>query len=77
MTTLHIQRRSQGERGKFSLETGKLRGKMMLFPKALFLVTNFLKIVKNSIFLLNFHETFQNFSEIPSNLCFSYKRAKN
>ena len=37
---------------------------MMLFPKALFLVTNFPKIGKNSIFLLNFHQNSQNFPKI-------------
>ena len=39
--------------------------KMMLFPKALFLVTIFPKIIKNSIFLLNFDPKFsQNFPTI-------------
>ena len=42
--------------------------KMMLFPKALLLRTTFPKIVKNSIFLLNFYPKFsktsQNFSTI-------------
>ena len=37
---------------------------MMLFPKALFLSTTLPKIDKNSIFLLNFHQNFQNFLQI-------------
>ena len=36
---------------------------MMLFPKALFLVTTFPKIVKNSIFLLNFYQKFLKVSQ--------------
>ena len=36
---------------------------MVLFSKALFLVTNFPKIIKNSIFILSFHQKFsQNFN---------------
>ena len=50
---------------------------MMLFPKFLFLATNFPKIDKNSIFQLNFHQNFSKFSQIfPKQLCFSCKRAK-
>ena len=41
----------------------------MLFPKALFLVTNFPKIVKNSIFLLNFHWKLSNFSRNFPTIC--------
>ena len=44
---------------------------MVLFPKALFLVTNFPKIVKNSIFLLNFHQKFSKVSQyFPTNCVF-------
>ena len=45
--------------------------KMKLFPKALFLATTFQKIVKNSIFLLNFHQKFTKFSQnFPTNCLF-------
>ena len=37
--------------------------KMILFPKALFLATTFPKIVKNSIFLLNFYQKFSKISQ--------------
>ena len=37
--------------------------KMMLFLKALFLATTFPKIVKNSIFLLNFYQKLSKFSQ--------------
>ena len=37
--------------------------KMMLFPKALFVAITFPKIVKNSIFLLNFYQNFSNISQ--------------
>ena len=37
--------------------------KMMLFPKALFLATTFTKIVKNSIFLLNFNQKLSKISQ--------------
>ena len=43
---------------------------MMLFPKALFLATNFPKIDKNSIFLLNFYKNFQNFLKISKQFAF-------
>ena len=56
------QWRSQGESLPPKLE--KCCRKMMLFPKALFLATTFPKIVKNSIFLLNFY---QKFSKITQN----------
>ena len=36
---------------------------MMLFPKALFLATTFPKIVKNSIFKLNFYLKFSKISQ--------------
>ena len=42
---------------------------MMLFPKAPFLVTNFPKIIKNSIFLLNFHQKFSTFSRKFPTIC--------
>ena len=41
----------------------------MLFPKALFLVTNFPKIIKNSIFSLNFHQKFAKFSQNCPIMC--------
>ena len=37
--------------------------KMMLFPKVLFLATTFPKIVKNSMFLLNFYQKFSKISQ--------------
>ena len=37
--------------------------KMILFPKALFLGTTFQKIVKNSIFQLNFYKKFLKISQ--------------
>ena len=42
--------------------------KMVLFPKALFLVTNFRKI-KNSIFLRNFYQKISKFSENFPTIC--------
>ena len=54
------QGRSQGRRKGGSPPPKKVLKKMMLFPKALFLVTNFPKIVKNSICLLNFHQKFSD-----------------
>ena len=50
--------------------------KMMLFPRALFLATTFLKIAKNSIFILNFYQNFAKTSQ-NSPTIFSSKRAKN
>ena len=41
----------------------------MLFPKALFLATTFPKIVKNSIFILNFYQKFSKFSQNFSTIC--------
>ena len=41
----------------------------MLFPKALFLETNFPKIVNISIFQLNFHQKFSNFSQNFLTIC--------
>ena len=39
----------------------------MLFPKALFLAAIFPKIVKNSMFLLNYHQKIPKFSQnIPT-----------
>ena len=35
----------------------------MLFPKTLFLATTFPKIVKNSIFQLNYYQRFSKFSQ--------------
>ena len=43
--------------------------KMMLFPKFLFLATNFLNIDKNSIILLNFHQKFSKFSQNFPTIC--------
>ena len=37
--------------------------KMMIFPKALFLATTFSKIVKKSIFPLNFYQKFSKISQ--------------
>ena len=57
-----IHRRRQGwEHRERSPEIEKLRRKMMLFPRALFLATIFPKIANNSIFLLNFHQTCSKF----------------
>ena len=42
---------------------------MMLFPKALFLATNFPKIAKNSIFLLNFDQKFAKCSQNFPTIC--------
>ena len=47
---------------------------MMLFPKALFLATTFPKIVKNSIFPLNFY---QKFLKISQQFEFFVQTAKN
>ena len=44
--------------------------KMMLFPVALFLATAFPKIDKNSIFLMNFYQNFQNFLKISQQFVF-------
>ena len=54
------QGRSQGK-GKIPPKPKNLLLKMGIFPNALFLVTNFPKIVKNSLFLLNFHQKFSKF----------------
>ena len=43
--------------------------KMMLFQKALFIVTKFPKLVKNSIFLWNFHQNFSKFSQNFPTIC--------
>ena len=51
--------------------------KMMLFPKALFLATNFPQLAKNSILLLHFYQKFSKFSQTFPGICFSSKRAKN
>ena len=58
--------RGKGGGGIPSPETGKnCCRKMMLFPKALFLLTKFPNILNNSLFLLNFHHKFsQNFPTI-------------
>ena len=58
-------------RGKFPLPETKKNccRKMVLFPKALVLVTDFPKIVKNSNFLLNFHQKFSNFSQNFKTIC--------
>ena len=67
-----IQWCSQGETVEPPpLETGKKRcRKMMLFPNALILATTFPKIVKNSIFLLNFYQKFSKISENLTNCVF-------
>ena len=73
----HAQWRTQGSLGvRTPPRTGKnCCIKMILFPKALFVVTTFPKIDKN--FLLNFHQkNFKLFSKLPNKLCFSSKRAK-
>ena len=79
----YAQGRSQGGRGENPPPRNRKNccWKMVVFPKALFLVTNFRKKIKNknkkiknSIFLRNFHE---KISKFPNNLCFSTKRAKN
>ena len=77
----HRQWRSQGERGgagESSPRNGKnCCRKMMLFPNVLFLVRTFPELVKNSIFLLNFHQQLSKFSqEFHSNICFSSKRSE-
>ena len=48
--------------------------KMMLFPKALYLVANFPQIVKNSIFILNFH---YKLSKFPCNFMFLVQKCGN
>ena len=72
------QGRSQGGKGGNPPETEKIVvEKMVLFPKALFLVTNFQKI-KIFNFSIEFSsKNFKIFSKFPNNLCFSSKRAKN
>ena len=45
----------------------------MLFPKALFLVTDFPKIVKNAVCLLNFHQKLSIFSQNFQQIVFSAK----
>ena len=83
------QGRSQGgKRGEISPPPRNRKNccrKMVLFPKALFLVTNFrknkkIKIKKNK--KINFYiefssKNFKIFSKFPINLGFSSKRAKN
>ena len=41
----------------------------MLFPKALFLATNFPKIDKNSIFLMNVYQKIPKFSQNFPTIC--------
>ena len=49
--------------------------KMMLFPKALFVVTNFPKIIIIIQFFYSiFIKNFQIFSKFSNNLCFSSKK---
>ena len=44
---------------------------MMLFPKALYLATTFQKMIKNSIFPLNFYQKFSKISQnFPTNCVF-------
>ena len=51
---------------------------MVLFPKALFLVTNFPKIIKNLNFSIEFSsKIFNILSKFPHNLRFSSKREKS
>ena len=50
--------------------------KMRLFQRALFLATTFPKIVKNSIFVLNFPNCWKFFQKISSNLGVSSKRVE-
>ena len=76
-TIYKFHRRSQeGTPETFPPKWKKLFGKMMLFPKTIF-SNNFNKIVKNSIFLMNFYQKFSNISQNFSTICFSSKRAKN
>ena len=56
---------------------GKNGRKMRLFPKALFLATPFPKIDKNSFFLLNFHQNFQNFLKNSQLVVFFVQTRKN
>ena len=51
--------------------------KMVSFPKALFLVTNFPKIVKNSIFLLKFYQKLSKFSQNFPTICVFRPNALN
>ena len=41
----------------------------MLFPEALFLVTKYPKIIKNAIFLLNFHQKISKISQNFPTIC--------
>ena len=80
-----LQGRSQGGKGgKFPPPPNRKNccRKMVLFPKALFLVTNIRKKIKNKNKKFNFSiefssKNFKIFSKFPNNLCFSSKRAKN
>ena len=49
---------------------------MMLFPQALFLAKTFPKIVKNSIFLLNFYQKFSKFSQNCPTVCVFCPKAR-
>ena len=55
------QGRSQGEMETPLPKQKKCCRKMVLFPRLLVLVTNFAKIIKNSIFYRIFIKNFQNF----------------
>ena len=74
-----MQGRSQGEGETPPPETEKnCCRKMVLFPKALFLVTNFRKKNKKYNFSIEFSsKNFKIFSKFPYNLRFSSKRANN
>ena len=76
---------ARGERGEIPTHPRNGKNccrKMVLFPKALFLVTNFRKKIKNKNKKFKFSKEFSSknykiFSKFPNNLCFSSKRAKN
>ena len=60
----HRRRQGGGHRERPPARNGKnCCRKMMLFPRALFIATTFPKIVKNSIFRLNFYQKFLKISQ--------------
>ena len=65
-----MHRRRQGGTGNVRPRNWKkCCRKMVLFPKALFLATTFLKLSKNSIFLLNFYQKFSKISQSFPTIC--------
>ena len=72
------QGRSNGRKGGNppTPRNEKLCCRKMLYPKALFLVINFPKLVRIPIFQLTFYQNFSRFSQNFIRICFSSKRAK-